>query len=52
MMRTNIEMGWEVELGLEALEDEALELEQLPIQPGPKVRNCADPRIPKTAVRR
>jgi hypothetical protein len=43
MMRTNIEMEWEDELGLGELEGEAMELEHLPIQPGPKAENCADP---------
>jgi hypothetical protein len=34
-MRTGTAMGWEDDLGLQELEEESLELERLPIQPGP-----------------
>jgi hypothetical protein len=50
-MRTGTAMGWEDDLGLQELEEESLELERLPIQPGPKARRCADPRIPKIEPR-
>jgi hypothetical protein len=46
-MRTNTEMEWEDELGLQELEEEAMELERLHIQPGPNARSCDDARIPK-----
>ncbi len=51
-MRTDSEMGWEDDLALQELEEEAIELERIPIQPGPKARRCADPRIPKMEPRR
>jgi hypothetical protein len=46
-MRTDSRMGWEDDLVLQELKEEAMELERVPIQPGPKARKCTDPRIPK-----